>query len=71
MNTVTVSVKMNHMFVHTILDSGAGCSVIDLGSLENLGLAQNVTSSNHRLINASGKQWTYSELSTWKSNLIE
>ena len=43
MNTVAVSVKMNHMFVHVILDSGAGCSVIDLGSLEKLGLAKKMS----------------------------
>ena len=55
MNTVTVSLKMHHISVYAILDSGAGCSVIDLGFLEKLGLAQNITSSNHRLINASGK----------------
>ena len=55
MNTVTVNLKMNHMPVHAILDLGARCSVIDLGSFEKLGLAQNITSSNRHFINASGK----------------
>ena len=37
-----------------LIDTGASCSLIDIGNLEKLGLAQLVISTNHRLINASG-----------------
>ena len=40
MNTVTLGVKMNNIPFHAVLDSGAGCSVIDLGSVEKLGVSQ-------------------------------
>ena len=54
MNTVTLGVKMNNIPVHAVLDSGAGCSVIDLGSVEKLGLSQNIIQASHKLIDASG-----------------
>ena len=54
MNTVTLGVKMNNIPVHAILDSNAGCSVIDLGYVEKLGLGQNIIRANHKLIDASG-----------------
>ena len=37
-----------------MLDTGASCSLIDLGSIERLGLQTNIKSSDHRLIDASG-----------------
>ena len=55
MNTVTLGVKMNNIPVHAVFDSGAGCSVIDLGSVQKLGLSQTVIQANHKLIDASGK----------------
>ena len=54
MNTVTLGVKINNIPVHAVLDSGAGCSVIDLGSVEKLSLSQNIIQANHKLIDASG-----------------
>lgn len=48
--------ELNHKTVNSVLDSGAGCSVIDIGTLENLGLCDKIVKSHDRLINASGKE---------------
>ena len=45
---------MNNIPVHAVLDSSAGCSVIDLGSVEKFGLSQNVIQANLKLTDASG-----------------
>ena len=49
---------MNHKFanqqINVLIDSGASCSLIDLGSVERLGLQANIKLSDHRLIDASG-----------------
>ena len=46
---------MNNVKTNVIMDSGAGCCVIDHGSLENLGLqADHIRKFNNRLLNASG-----------------
>ena len=54
MNTVTLGMKTNNIPVHAVLDSGAGCSVIDLSSVEKLDLSQNIIQANHKLTDASG-----------------
>ena len=41
--------------VNAILDSGAGCSVIDSGSLEEIGLKGKLHGCTTRLVNASGE----------------
>ena len=45
---------MENKTVNAILDSGAGCFIIDSGSLETIGLKDNINSCGSRLINASG-----------------
>ena len=52
--TVTVKVKMENKTVNAVLDSGAGCSIIDVGSLETIGLKDNINVCSSCLINASG-----------------
>ena len=42
--------------MNVLLDTGASCSLIDLGSLEILGLASNIRQSEHRVIDASGHE---------------
>ena len=37
-----------------MLDSGAGCSIIDVGSLERIGMKDCIARGNNVLINASG-----------------
>lgn len=37
-----------------MLDTGASCSIIDLGTIQNLGLDKNIIKSTHELIDASG-----------------
>ena len=39
-----------------MMDSGAGCSVIDIGTLENIGLVENITPCDDHLVNASGEK---------------
>ena len=47
---------MENKIVNAILDSGAGCSIIDIGSLEEIGLADNIKCSHSCLISASGEK---------------
>ena len=49
-----IGIDLADLRVNALIDTGASCSLIDIGSLEKLGLAQLVNSTNHRLINASG-----------------
>ena len=49
-----IEIDLAALRVNTVINTGASCSLIDIGSLEKLGLAQLVNSINHRLINASG-----------------
>ena len=42
--------------IHAVLDSGAGCSIVDLGSLERIGMQHYIKRGNNVLINASGYQ---------------
>jgi len=51
-----IEIDLADLRVNALIDTGASCSLIDIGSLEKLGLAQlvNSTSTNHRLINALG-----------------
>ena len=41
--------------INALLDSGASCSVIDMGTLEILGLQGSIDNSQHIIIDASGK----------------
>ena len=54
--SVAVNVLMNGKEVNAILDSGAGCCVIDIGTLEELGLLDNIVSKSNHLVNASGER---------------
>ena len=53
--SATVKVKMQDKSVNATMDTGAGPSVIDAGSLEYLGLADSVRKPNGGLLNASGE----------------
>ena len=46
--------KLNNTNVNGTIDSGAGLSVIDYGSLEHLGLASTMKKPQGGLVNASG-----------------
>ena len=48
--------KLESKIVNAMMDSGAGCSVIDIGTLENIGLVENITSCDDHLVNASGDE---------------
>ena len=54
--SVAVKVKMNGKDVNSIFDSGAGCCVIDIGTLEELGLKHEITPNSNNLVNASGER---------------
>ena len=47
---------MNNKNVNVTLDTGAGCSIIDHGSLEYIGMQNAVKKFDSRLINASGNE---------------
>ena len=47
---------MNEHRVNATLDSGAGCSVIDIGTVEEIGLGENIAPGSHHLVNASGER---------------
>ena len=47
---------MNRKRINATLDSGAGCSVIDIGTVQEIGLEQNIVPSSHHLVNASGER---------------
>ena len=47
---------MNGHMINAMMDSGAGCSIIDLGSLERIGMQTCVERRNTVLINASGNE---------------
>ena len=46
--------KLENKILNALLDTGASCSIIDLGTIQNLGFDKNITKSNHDLIDASG-----------------
>ena len=52
--TVTLQIRLGDKSVNAILDSGAGCSIIDIGSLEEIGSENKVSPCNGRFVNASG-----------------
>ena len=52
--SVVLKVKMGGKVVNAILDSGAGCSVIDLGTLKEIGFEKHVVPTDCHLVNASG-----------------
>ena len=55
--TVTVNANMNGRQLNVTMDSGAGCSVLDYGSLEHMGLHHQIRKLREEddgLINASG-----------------
>ena len=45
---------MNGTYVNAMLDSGAGCCIVDLGTLERIGLHNDIQRTSSLLINASG-----------------
>ena len=47
---------MDEKNVNATLDSGAGCSVIDIGTLKELGIQNNIVPSADHLVNASGER---------------
>ena len=51
---VAVKVELEKKTVNATMDSGAGPSVIDMGTLELLGLQNKITPCTENLVNASG-----------------
>ena len=49
-----VALKVKLKLVNVMMDSGAGCSVIDMGTLEKLGLEHQIRTCTDQLVNASG-----------------
>ena len=47
--------KFDNQDAHALLDTGASCPLIDLGSLQTLGLDAKIVPSDHNLIDASGR----------------
>ena len=52
--SAVVNLKLNNKGVNVVFDTGAGRSVIDVGSLEHLGLANTLKKPKTVLVNASG-----------------
>ena len=52
--SAVVKSKLNNKDVNATLDTGAGPSVIDFGTLEHLGLSEAVRKRDGGLVNASG-----------------
>ena len=52
----TVRAQMEEKDVNATLDSGAGCSVMDIGTLGELGLQDNIVPCSDHLVNASGER---------------
>ena len=52
--SAVIEVKLENKILNALLDTGASCSIIDLGTIQNLGFDKNITKSNHDLIDASG-----------------
>ena len=42
--------------INALLDTGASCSLIDIGSLQMLGLDSKVITTEHKLVDASGRE---------------
>ena len=42
--------------VNALLDTGASCSLIDIGSLQTLGLDTKIITTEHKLVDASGRE---------------
>lgn len=51
-----VRVKLQNKDVNAVIDTGAGRSVIDIGSLEHIGLVDGVQKTKDGLVNASGDE---------------
>lgn len=51
-----VKVRLQNEDVNAVLDTGAGCSVIDIGSLEHVGLVDEILKTKDGLVNASGDE---------------
>ncbi len=54
--SAVLKVNLADSYLNVLLDTGASCSLIDLGSLEKLGLDKNVEPLQHRLMDASGNK---------------
>ena len=48
-----LNIKIDENPTNALIDTGASCSLIDVGSLRALGLNKNIEQSNHTLIDAS------------------
>ena len=55
-NSATVKMKLNDHTTNALLDTGAGKSVIDHGSLTAIGLEDKIRNNEDDLLNASGNQ---------------
>ena len=53
---VALKVKLEEKVVNATLDSGAGLSVVDMGTVEILGLQHLITKCEDKLVNASGEK---------------
>ena len=42
--------------INALLDTGASCSLIDIGSLQVLGLDSKIITTEHKLVDASGRE---------------
>ena len=42
--------------INALLDTGASCSLIDIGSLQMLGLGHKIITTEHKLVDASGRE---------------
>ena len=55
-DSATVKVMLNNYRTNALIDSGARCSVIDLGSLSAIGMDKAIKNTEKRLFNASGNK---------------
>ena len=56
-SSVVIAAKLHNLNTHVMLDTGSGTSVIDLGTLQKIGLDNRIDKSSEKsLINASGDQ---------------
>ena len=54
--SIVIKTRFNDVLANAILDSGAGASVMDLGTFESLKLEQTLENSNDILHDASGNE---------------
>ena len=55
-SSAVLNVVFDHQSTNALLDTGASCSLIDLGSLQSLGLDMHLANSDNELIDASGNK---------------